>query len=249
MSSILNTDVIVLSRTETGDSGFYLKALSPDLGLIDINARGVKKQGAKNSPASQLFACSRMSLSLSKGRYYIDSSTVTKVFYPLRLDIRLFSLASYFAQAIIGLTTENQTARDIYRLLANSLYMLSERGSDPEFIRFIFQMRFMGDIGFLPGLLGCDVCYETHPVMYFSIETGRLFCREHIPADMPLREVSASMVEALRYVCLSPIEKVFNFKLSDRARDALAALSEDYLIYHTERKFDTLDFYKNMSHE
>ncbi|MCR5807579.1 MAG: DNA repair protein RecO [Oscillospiraceae bacterium] len=246
MAQIINTDGIVLKRTEAGDSGFYLKVLSPVYGTIDVTARGAKKQGAKNSAASQLLACSGMSLSVSKGRYYLESSEIINSFYNVRLDVVKLSLAAYFSQIILTVCTENQSAQDIYRLFTNSLYMLGKDDTDPEFIRFIFEMRIMGDIGFLPRLLGCAECYRTEPIMYFSPKSGIFLCPDHLGDKHGFIGLSASAMEAMRYVCLKDMEHLFSFRLSEKALRTLTQISEKYIILQLDREFDTLSYYKRI---
>ena len=248
---MITTDAVVISRREAGDSGFYLTVLSPDMGLLDVTVRGAKKYGASNSAASQLFSCSRLCLSQSKGRYYINSSEPVRSFYGLRLDMQKLALASYFAQIVSHTVTENQTANDVYRLFTNSLYMLSERSAPCGFVKFVFEMRICADLGLMPGLIGCADCYRTEPKMYFLIKEGILLC----PKDAHIRVVydspdnvmlTAGMIEALRHVCLSEMEKIFSFRVSDEALVRLGDVSERYICYHMGRHFDTLDIYRSL---
>lgn len=248
---MIHTDGIVIDRTEAGDTGFYLKVLSPDKGLIDVTVRGAKKQNSANGAASQLFACSHMSLSLSKGRYYMSGSEPIRTFYGIRLDIEKLSLAAYFSEVIRHTVTGEQTAGDIYRLFANSLYMLSEKEADNRFVKLVFEMRSCADLGMLPRLIGCDECYKTEPKMYFLIDEGILLCPKHMDtrhryAGPYAVLVTAGMVEALRHICLSDMGSVFSFKLSDRALDTLSPLAERYIEYHTGRHYDTLDYYRKV---
>ncbi len=246
MSRIINTDGIVIQRREAGDSSFYLKILTAEHGLIDVTARGVKKQGASNAALSQLYTCARYSLSISKGRYYINSGELIKTFYSLRLDLKLFALASFFSEAVLYTVTENQTANDIYRLFANCMYMLCEKGCDPEYLRFIFQLRLMSDLGFLPGLIGCRECNRTESKMYFAVMDGSFYCRDHIDHSYKCYEITDQMMEAMRFVCLTSMDRLFNFRISPRALAVLCDLSEKYMYFQTGRKFDTLDYYKGI---
>ena len=97
--------------------------------------------------------CSRLCYNERKGRYYLNSSEPVKTFYGLRLDMKKLSLASYFSEIISYTVTEGQSARDIYRLFMNCLYMLSEKDVSCEFVKFIFEMRITADLGLMPGTL------------------------------------------------------------------------------------------------
>ncbi|MBQ7990922.1 MAG: DNA repair protein RecO [Oscillospiraceae bacterium] len=248
---IINTDGIVIDRTEAGDTGYYLKVLSPEKGLIDVTVRGAKKQNSANGAASQLFACSKMSLSLSKGRYYMSGSEPIRSFYGIRLDIKKLSLAAYFSEVVRQTVTGEQTARDIYRLFTNSMYMLSEKEADCGFVKAVFELRLCADLGMMPGLLGCDECYKTENKMYFLIDGGILLCPKHMDTRRiypgPYSAVmSAGVVEAMRHICLSDMGKIFSFRVSERAMAVLSDVAERYAEYHTGRHYGTLDYYKKI---
>ena len=249
--TVTDTDGIVIDRMESGDTSYYLRVLSPDKGLIDVTARGVKKQGSANSAASQLFACSHMTLAQSKGRYYLSGSEIIRSFYGIRLDIEKLALAAYFSEIIRHTVTGEQTARDIYRLLTNSLYMLSEKDASKTLVKLVFELRLCAEMGMMPRLIGCDECYRTEKKMYFLIHEGIFLCPKHMdtrvvyPGPYTVM-VTEGMVEAMRYICLSDAGKLFSFSLSDAALNVLSDISEHYLEYHAGKHFDTLDYYKKI---
>ena len=59
------------------------------------------------------------------------------------------------------------------------------------------------------------------------------------PAELPL-------LRTVRHIVLSPQERLFNFKVSDRVQESLSEFAELYLTTHLERSFRTLDFYKSI---
>ena len=79
--------------------------------------------------------------------------------------------------------------------------------------------------------------------MYFVPESGKIYCEECAPSGFNYR-VSASVVQAMRYVTLSDFEKIFSFVLNDESQKVFGKVSEAYLLQKTQRKFNTLDFYR-----
>jgi len=249
---LITTAGVVISVRDAGDNDRFITVLSPDMGLVEISAKGVKKLSSGSNASTQLFACSKFCFRDRSGRYYLNSSEPIKTFYGLRLDMKKLSLASYFSELISCAVTSGQTARDVYRLFLNCLYMISEKGADCDFIKFIFEMRISSDLGMMPSLLGCDECYRSDVPMYFLIREGIFLCGEHMEERLlhPSKyniEVTSGMFEAIRFVCLSEIDKIFSFKLSDSALKRLGTISELYAQEHFERHFRTLDFYHSMS--
>lgn len=250
---LTTTEGTVISVREQGDNDLILKVLSPEMGLIEITCKGVKKQNASGRAAAQLFACSKLCFNERNGRYYLNSSEPIRSFYGLRLDMKKLSLASYFAEMISYTVTEGQSANDIYRLFMNCLYMITERNASCDFIKFIFEMRVTADLGMMPGLLGCHECYCGcgEKPLYFLIDRGIFLCREHLRSASQLyngytEEVTAGMLEAMRFVCLSDIGSIFNFRVSEQSLERLCSISERYASEQLNRYFKTLDFYKNI---
>lgn len=249
---LTTTEGAVISVREQGDNDRIIKVLSPEKGLIEITAKGAKKQNSSGNSATQLFACSRLCYNERKGRYYLNSSEPVKIFYGLRLDVKKLSLASYFAEIISYTVTEGQSARDIYRLFMNCLYMLSEKDASCEFVKFIFEMRITADLGMMPGLLGCAECYRgAEARLCFIVKRGIFLCEEHMHKEN-LHEndynvpVTGGMLEAMRFVCLSQMDRIFSFRVSDDALKVLCKISELYAQEQLNRYFKTLGFYKTI---
>ena len=249
---LITTEGTVISLREQGDNDRIIKVLSPEMGLIEITAKGAKKQNSSNNSATQLFACGKYCFNERNGRYYLNSSEPARIFYGLRLDIQVLSLASYFAEIISCVVTEKQSARDVYRLFMNCLYMLSEKKADCRFIKFIFEMRITADLGMMPDLFGCHKCYRSEDVeLNFVVDRGIFVCTNHMDLQgvkfTPyLFLVSYGEFEAIRFVCLSEIDKIFNFKLSESALEKLGKISELYARVQLDKNFKTLNFYKEI---
>jgi len=246
---LITTDGTVISRREVGDSDVFVTILTPDYGLIEVSARGAKKYTAKNGGAVQLFSAAKYCISERNGRYYLDSSEIICLFYDIRTSVEKLALASYFADVIRYSATQGQTARNIYRLYMNTLHFLANGQRSCDFLKFVFEMRMASEIGLLPELIGCADCYRYEGVrLYFDIPQGKVFCREHLKrrggapcADVI--EISSGQLEALQFACLAQMDRLFNFRVADKALNVLCYISENYLIRHFDHRFKTLDFY------
>lgn len=249
---LITTEGAVISVRDQGDNDKIISVLSPEMGVFDITVKGAKKMNSKSSSSTQLFACAKYCANERGGRYYLNSCEPVKTFYGLRLDMKRLALASYMAEVIRCAVTEGQSAKDTYRLFLNSLYLVSEKSADCDFVKFVFEMRITADLGLMPNLLGCEDCYRSDENLCFLIERGIFLCVRHkrerlVYSGRNNVEITPGMFEALRFVCLSEPDKLFNFRLSPEALEKLGYISERYAAYHFDRKFKTLDFYKDFS--
>lgn len=243
---------VVIGVREQGDNDRIVKVLSPEMGIIEITAKGAKKQNSSANASTQLFACSEFCFNERRGRYYLNSSRVDRIFYGLRLDVCKVALASYMAQAVSYAVTENQTAGDSYRLFMNSLYKLSETDTKCCLVKAVFELRLTAVLGMLPNLLGCAECFRFEGTeLYFIINRGFFLCSEHLPECRQNGDicvpVSRGIFDAMQFICLTDMKKVFSFTLPPKSLEKLGDICERYFLCQMGRGFKTLNFYKDIS--
>lgn len=251
MASMLTVDGIVVLERCVGENDKYISILTENYGTLEVSAKGSKKITSKNHAATQLFAYSTFCLRMSNDKYYLDSSEVKHDFYNLRLDIKKLSLVCYFGELArhAVLATSRKHEHDIMRLMLNCLYFLNTDQRSCEFIKSVFELRFVTEIGLVPQLIGCRICYdyEADPV-YFIIDKSRFYCEYHF-REKELEEsyyrvkLTHSEFEALQHIALSTIDKLFNFRISDKALAKVNEVTEKYIYTQFGRTFRSLNYY------
>ncbi|MGN1135462.1 MAG: DNA repair protein RecO [Oscillospiraceae bacterium] len=251
MASMLTVDGIVVLERSVGDNDKYISILTENYGTLEVSAKGSKKITSKNHAATQLFAYSTFCLRINNGKYYLDSSEIKHDFYNLRLDIKKLSLACYFGELArhAVLATNRMHEHDIMRLMLNCLYFLNTDQRSCEFIKSVFELRFVTEIGLVPQLIGCRICYdyEADP-MYFIIDKARFYCEEHF-LEKGLEEsyyrvkLSHAAFETLQHIALSQMEKLFNFRVSDSVQAKVNEVTEKYIYTQFGRTFKSLNYY------
>ena len=100
----------------------------------------------------------------------------------------------------------------------------------------------------MPNILACDHCgtYETD-LMYFDTLEGRIYC-ENCPKAGAV-PVPVNVIKAIRFICLTPPEKIFSFTLSNENLKILGEVSEKYILSRVQRKLSALAFYKGLTNE
>ena len=240
---------IVLREFPVGDNDKYIHIFTIQQGVIEALVRGGQKMLSKNSGAIQLYAYSDFSLRHDKGKYYLDSSQPVRLFYKIREDLERLSLAQYISEVVIYVTGHNEQKADVMRLLLNTLHFLSEGTRTCRFLKLLFEMRFMAEIGMMPDIVCCGVCMSyTAEEMYFDLISTKLYCCGCAKQsdEETFVKIPASVVHALRHIVLTDFDRLFNFRLSDINMRRLSEITERYLLIHLGRSFKTLDFYKTL---
>lgn len=240
------TEGLVLRETEYKDADKLLTVLSKDRGKLTLRARGVRSRSSRLKSGCQLLAYSEFTVFENRGQQLVDEAVPIALFLPLRADIELLSLASYFAQVAEVLSQEDSPDSELLSLCLNAMYALSELKRPQKLVKAAFEMRAACQAGYLPNLEGCAVCRNPEPER-FHVSAGFLQCADCLSDDEGLRlPVHSGTLAALRYITNCDLKRLFSFRLSDESMKELADISETYLLTQLERGFFTLDFYKSM---
>lgn len=238
---------LVIREQSVGESDRLITVLTARYGLVRAFSRGAKKTKSKKLAATALLAYSDFTFVKTRDAYSVEEALVKEVFFELRNDVEKTSLAQYFCELANEFCEEEFESEEILRLFLNALWLLKGDKKTPAFIKAVTELRLMTLSGYMPALVGCDTCgaYESE-YMYFSPEKGKLYCKDCSPSG-DIHCLSASVVQAMRYVSLSDFEKIFSFNLNDESLTSFCKICEHYLLNKTQRKFKTLDFYRVLS--
>lgn len=244
----IKTDGIILRETMTGEQDRLVTVLTRSNGVIKAFVNGARNPKSKNVSSTGLLCYSDFMISKSqKGVYVIKEATAKELFFSLREDIVNLSLAQYFAELTYELSPREEDSSEFLSLILNSLYLLSTGKRDRKTIKSTIELRMLSLAGYMPSIICCENCgaFESD-VMYFSPYSGELYC-ELCRGAQRLTRLSIGTVTAMRHICFSDSDKIFNYRLPTDGLNALSSVTEKYLIYITSRKYKTLDFYKTMA--
>ena len=239
---------LVLRESCIGDNDKIVTLLTSEQGLINVLVRGAKSIRSSKVSTTQLFAYSNFVLYKSNKGYIVDDGSVKEIFFGLRNDIKKLALAQYFCEISLALSPHSGDAGEFLRIILNSLYYIEKEKKDNLIIKSIFEMRMCSISGYMPNLVGCSVCgCHDAEIMYFLIEEGIIKCGTCCKgADYRAEDVSKGVLMALRHIIYSPVEKIFNFSISQESLKRLSLITERYIVNHIDINFKALRFYKDI---
>ena len=188
-----------------------------------------------------------MTLFGNLGRWTVNEATVKEGFDGLRTDIGSFALGCYFAECADALSVEDQPDAPLMQLALNCLYALSRGMYTPEHIKAAFELRLMCLAGYTPELSHCAVCGEEEPGdPVLMLERGCVCCRRCAAGAGQTVKLDAASLSSMRHICSASPKQILSFSLEGEGAKRLSAAAEEYLLLHTERRFPTLDYWKNV---
>ena len=245
----INCMGLVLKTQPIGERDKRVTVLTDSIGLIHCFARGAQSIGGRLMSATQPFAYSAMTLFQRKESYSLDHADIEKLFMAVSIDIAKLSLVQYFAQAVIAHAPREEDARETLRLLLNCLHFLNGDQMEPAIVKVVFEFQLMKLCGYQPLLEECGSCGEQREegLYFFSLSEGILRCEA---CAQTRREeecvLPPPILKALRHVS-GDLSKAFFFQLPGEQLSYLGDIGERYLQYHSERRYETLDYYKSMN--
>ena len=171
-------------------------------------------------------------------------------FYPLRQDLRSFSLACYFAEVCSFISVPGDEKP--LRVLLNCLYSQIKKLASEEKIKAVFELKTLCEAGFYPNLDECASCgsQRSETALYLSISDGGLLCdvcaENAMNAGKELIPINGAVLSALMFIRDIDPKKMFSFELDDKDAAALGDIAEKYIIYQLDKEMPSLEFYKRM---
>ena len=246
---IINTDGLVIGERIVGESDRLVTLLTREEGILRAFAPKAKKLKDSKISSTQLLSYSNFVLYKGKEKYVINDGRTIELFFDLRKDIAMLSLAQYFCELASLLAPEGAEAGDFLRLILNALHFLCKQSRSELLLKSVVEMRLLAMAGFMPNLIACDSCgqYESDP-MYFVLDKGLLYCKDCVSEiHQQAIAVSPGVLTALRHTIYADFEKLFSFRLPESGLQQLATISERYLIHVVERRIPTLEFYHQIA--
>ena len=245
----INTTGLVLRVTDYKDSSRILTVLTSSEGKLTVSARGAMRRGSRLAAAVQPLAYSEMTQSQSRDRWTLTEAQTIELFSGISSDVALLALGSYFAELLEAVSDEDCPNPEVLSLGLNALFMLSRNEKSPALIKAAFELRLMCLAGFEPIVSACAVCtHEDLNAPRLDLKGGIVLCRSCRAAGTgETAQLDQGALDAMRYIVSADAKKIFSFKLEDEPLGKLSRAAESFVSTQLDRKFRTLDFYKQLS--
>lgn len=174
--------------------------------------------------------------------YNINSCEPIEVFYNLRIDLDKLQYAAYIAKIVEDVTSENDSAYNILRLVLNTIYTISETDMNKDLVVAIFKIKLLTLIGFVPNVLECTECKKKEEITHFSIKDNGIKCETCAKQDKSVIRISSATLYAIRYIVMSDAKKIFSFNVPESSVEELKLIAKVYLDEKLEKtyKFDKI---------
>ena len=232
---------IVIESTAKGENDKWLTLLCKDIGKITVKSRGCRK------PNSKLFGCSGLFCYCD---YIIDdhlkynqliSGDSLKSFFVGCDNLKKLALANYFAYMTNKMLRPEQADNEFMYFLLKGLQALDSGLNDLACAGYIFELRSLEIIGFLPCPDDCCTSCGSEETAYFTPEG--VLCGE-CAAKNGVR-VDKNTLYALKSIFEEPLESVFKLKFDKDIKPVLSNCAALAMRYYMKKCFRDTDMFKD----
>ena len=211
-----------------GDFDKMVTILTPS-GKIGCAAKGARRPKSLLMAGTQFFCFGEYLIFKGNNSYNINSCDTIEIFYNLRTDLDKLNYAVQLCKIVDSVTDENQNTYRILQLLLNTLYVISETDKNLDLVASVFRIRLLCLLGFMPKVKKCVNCDSEENIAYFSIADNGFKCANCGKVDKSAISMSATTVDAIRYIISSPAKKIFSFDLPEGSIKEISLISKIYL--------------------
>jgi DNA repair protein RecO (recombination protein O) len=235
---------IVLRRVDYSETDRVLTVLTREHGKVGVLARGVRKQGSRLAPHTDLFARSRMQLAHGRGELEVLAQAQTAGPPPRLDEPRRAACAALVAELADRVLEGGHPLEDgIYDLVSFALTACADSSRDPRAAVAWFARRMIDRLGYAPELRVCANCGEElaerpHP---FSAAGGGLLCERCAPSDPGAVSCDVTAIKVLRVIASGDADLYMRLRLDGELLATLENVIERELAMHLDRRLRSLD--------
>lgn len=243
---------IVLRTSNFSEADRYCTLLSPDLGLIEVRAKGARRNRSKLLLGTEFLAMCDFELFHYKGRYSMNSADLVYTFPKIREDVERLTCASHLSDLLRDLLIPEETSPILYELMARALAALE--ANEPHLLSLVHacELRLMRLGGYGLDLSSCAYCHKAldkDTGGQFSFELMGLVCSSHSlkqeqsHKDVPVSSMylSSGSLAALDFFSHGELPRLFSFQTTKAIENELDIFMKHYLAWNMDKHYTKLD--------
>lgn len=232
---------MVLSGTPVGEYDKRLVILTKERGKISAFARGARRPKSSLLAASEPFTFGEFTIYRGRDSYTVSSVEVSNYFAELREELEDIYMGMYFCEVADYFTRENLDAREVLKLLYQSLRALKVPALTRSLVRLIYEFKMIALNGEAPRLFACMGCGKKEELFYFRRQEAGILCGDCYQ-KAPYHgkgavQIAGTTTYILQRIVASPVEKLYTFNVSETVFCEMEQIITRYFEEKVDKKF------------
>ncbi|MFC1749045.1 DNA repair protein RecO [Pseudomonadota bacterium] len=221
---------IILKKTSYGDSDQFISIFSPQIGKIDVIAKGARKINSHFTGHLELLNICSFELYNKNDTYIITQCQSVRTHKPLRASLDKTGPSLLILEIFSRTATTSDHQKEFYDLMKDTLHILGKH-PDSDFITEIFKIKLLKLIGALPDIKFCPTCSKKwNPGDAINIEIGgQLSCHDCKKRLNTYHDVSFNTVKLIAYICSKNLSEILEVKINLKETRELKKIADIFL--------------------
>jgi DNA repair protein RecO (recombination protein O) len=251
---LYRTHALVLRRRDQGDADRVLTLFTPNLGKIEVIAKGVRKPTSRK--AGHLEPFTHVALMIAQARTWdiVSEASTVEGFRHVRADLDAIARASYLCELVDTFGDADDDNAPLWELALWGLRTLDEMAAGQAsgdrllFLRW-FELHLLNIAGFQPQFFNCLGCESPiQPVVnYLSLSDGGVFCPVCAQQRSELEALEADVLKMLRYLQKQEWRALQTLNVRQPILRRVENILHRYLVLLLERRLRSTEFLKRLS--
>lgn len=230
-------EILVLKEVSYKENDKILHVLSRTRGKIQLISKGAKKSNSHLINASQLFAYSKCSMTVSRDMYIITAADLIDNFYNLKNNMNAFLNGNYILELISYVAQENEVDSKIFDMTVSVIRHLSTSDKDFDKLTAAYELKLVSMLGYKPDFKHCISCgNEINENSKFSIKEGGLLCSDCVNFGSGIN-VTYSEILTMEKILKTKFESIGSIEVNQK----ILQIIRSFLFYYIGKdNFTTL---------
>lgn len=235
---------MVLVAAPVGDYDKRLVILTRERGKITAFAKGARRPNSQYVAGSRPFSFGEFTVYQGREAYTLTGMNISNYFDELTADLEKVYYGMYFLELGEYFSRENVEAKDMLNLLYASFQAIIKGKVPLNLIKVIYELKIFYINGEYPQFFECTHCGKKENLMYFSMKKRGALCVECMSAATDSIRLDTSTFYTLQYIISQPINKLFNFNVSEQVQKELNMVMDRWKAENLDKTFNSLETIK-----
>lgn len=248
-SRTYRTPALVMRHRDHQDADRILTVLTPRLGKLELNAKGIRKTTSRKAGHLELFTHVSLLVAETRSWHIITEVQTTESFRQLRSDLDRIGQAGYVVELVDAFTEMHDENQPLWELLMLALRTLEEGEVNHRVLLRWFELHLLSLMGFQPEFFHCLACGdELTPVTnYLSIADGGVYCPRCGEARRATEPLAADVLKVLRYLQSRSWAQVRSLQVRPEIMGPVESALYRYILTVLERQLKSVAFLRSIA--
>ncbi len=216
------------------------------MGKISTIAKGSKKSSNKLFTNTLQFCYGDYVVFKGKSLYVINESSVIESFQQLLNDLDTLTYASYFCEMIDISMQDEESNRELFKLLITAFYLMKNNAVDIEILARAFEIKLLQATGYGFNLENCCICRKKiSSSNYISFQYSGGVCNECSKVNG--FNISYAAYNAIKYLSKIPLENVYRINLAKETKQEIYKVLSQFINQSYFRRPKSLDLLTSLT--